>query len=181
MPDYQLSKIYKLWSPSTNLIYIGSTTQTIAQRLAEHIKTYRRFKNGKGNNITSYKILECEDYKIELIENYPCNNREQLFKKEGEHIKNINCVNKCIMGKTQEEYKEERKENYENNKEIVLQTMKNYYENNKEIIKQKTRQYTIANNEKLKEYRKAYREKNKEKIKKEKKEYREKKKLEQKK
>lgn len=174
MPDYQVSKIYKLWSPSTNLIYIGSTTQTIAQRLAEHVKSYRRFKNGKGNNITSFKILECEDYKIELIELYPCNNREQLFKKEGEYIKNIDCINKCIMGKTDEDYKEERKIDYETNKEIVLQNMKNYYQTNKEIIKQKTRQYRKKNKEKIEEYFKQYREKNKEKIKKEKKEYAEK-------
>jgi hypothetical protein len=30
MPDYQNSKIYKLWSPSKNLIYYGSTVETLA-------------------------------------------------------------------------------------------------------------------------------------------------------
>ena len=171
MPDYNDAKIYKLWSPSTNLIYIGSTTQTIAQRLAEHIAVYKCFKNGKGNFITSFKVLECEDYKIELLELYPCNNRTQLHKKEGEYIKSLECVNKKIEGRTKKEYEEDNKEKikeynknnkkrnkylkeynkkkYETNKEIVLQDMKNYYQTNKEIIKQKTRQYREKNKEKI--------------------------------
>jgi hypothetical protein len=154
MPVYRLSKIYKLWSPSTNLIYIGSTTQTIAQRLAEHIAVYKCFKNGKGNFITSFKILECEDYKIELIELYPCNNRTQLHKKEGEYIRSLDCVNKKIEGRTKKEYE---KENKDKNKEKRDKYLIEYNKKNKERIKEY--------NEKNKEKRKEYYEKNKDKLK----------------
>ena len=171
MPDYQLSKIYKLWSPSTNLIYIGSTTQTIAQRLADHLRNYKQFKNGKYNYTTSYKILECEDYKIELIELYPCNNREQLFKKEGEHMKNIDCVNKCIIGKTRKEYRLDNKEKIkkykDTHKEQIKENYKEYYENNKDKFKEHNKEFYENNKDKMTEYYK----KNKEKIKEKSKEY----------
>jgi predicted GIY-YIG superfamily endonuclease len=43
MPDYQKGKIYKLWSPSKNLVYYGSTTQSISQRLADHLKNFKTY------------------------------------------------------------------------------------------------------------------------------------------
>ena len=61
MPDYQKAKIYKLWSPSQNLVYYGSTTQTLSQRLADHIKKKRL---NIGGQYTSYLVLDCEDYKM---------------------------------------------------------------------------------------------------------------------
>jgi hypothetical protein len=54
------------------------------------------------------------DVRIELIEEYPCDNKIQLNKKEGEHIRNNTCLNRCIPGRT----KKEREKKYrENNKE----------------------------------------------------------------
>jgi len=43
MPNYQKSKIYKLWSPSKNLVYYGSTTETISRRLSKHLTDYNRY------------------------------------------------------------------------------------------------------------------------------------------
>ena len=106
MPDYQKAKIYKLWSPSQNLVYYGSTTQTLSQRLADHIKKKRL---NIGGQYTSYLVLDCEDYKMELVEAYPCNNREQLAKKEGEYVKNNKCVNIRVEGRTMKEWYEENK------------------------------------------------------------------------
>jgi len=141
MPDYQKSKIYKLWSPSKNLVYIGSTTQSISQRLAEHISHKKR--NTKDCN--SYLVLEYEDYKMELLEEYPCNNKQQLLKKEGEYIRNNECVNKHIAGRTREEYwntyyknnQEHLKEYKKNNQEHIKQHRQKYYEDNKEDILEK--------------------------------------------
>jgi hypothetical protein len=36
MPDYSNGKIYKLWSPQGEEIYIGSTVNTLPKRKAEH-------------------------------------------------------------------------------------------------------------------------------------------------
>jgi hypothetical protein len=151
MPDYSKGKIYKLWSPSKNLVYYGSTVQTLPQRLAKH-------KNGNNNNrkCTSSLILACEDYKMELIEEYSCNNKQQLYNKEGEYIKNNECVNKVINGRTRIEYaKEYRIKNREKRNEYNKQ----YIENNKEQNKEYHKQYRIDNKEQIKEYLEANKEK----------------------
>ena len=134
MPDYKNSKIYKLVSPHTDKIYIGSTTQILSQRLSQH----KRTKTTK-----SHFLFELGDVKIILIEDCPCNRKEELLKKERYYIENFDCLNKCIPGR---KYKE-------------------YYQDNKKIIREKTKDYLIEynknNEDKLKIYRKKYYEKNK--------------------
>ena len=130
MANYQNAKIYKLWSPSKNLVYYGSTTQTLTERLSKHLHNY---KNNK--NIASELVLKSPDYKIELLEHYPCNNRQELCKKEGEYIKANECVNKHIAGRTMKEYYKDNIENYKqynkNNKERIKQYYKEYYKKNR--------------------------------------------------
>jgi hypothetical protein len=125
MPNYQKGKIYKLWSPSKNLVYYGSTVQTISLRLLGHLSK----KKDKTYNCSSFVILDCDDYKIELVEEYPCNNRQELMKKEGEYIKNNDCVNKYIAGRTKMEYD---KIKYHKNREALLIKRKKYHQENKE-------------------------------------------------
>ena len=121
MPDYSKGKIYKLWSPSTGLTYIGSTCQSIAMRLAGHVRSKKCHDIGKYNYVTSFEILEYNDYRIDLIEEYPCENRMQLNKREGEIITQIDCINKNIAGRTQKQY-------YEANKETLNKQSKQYRE-----------------------------------------------------
>jgi predicted ATP-dependent protease len=143
MPDYQKSKIYKLWSPSKNLVYYGSTTQAISQRFNEHISRYKKYteNNNYCGCTRSFEILKYEDYKIELIEDYPCNNKQQLLKKEAEYIKNNNCVNKEIPLRTKKEWEQD-------NKELIKKKRKIYDNERKEQVKEK--------NESKKEERKIY-------------------------
>ena len=141
MPDYQKGKIYKLISPSKNLVYYGSTIQSLSQRLSTHRRN--------NNKCMSKLVLECEDYKIELVEEYPCNNKQQLEKKEGEYIKNNNCVNRCIAGRTPKEW---YKDNAEKNREIKKQ----YYIVNADKCKEYNKQYNIANANKISERKKQY-------------------------
>jgi len=127
MPDYSKGKIYKLWSPSTGLTYIGSTCQSIAMRLAGHVRNKKCHDIGKYNYVTSFEILEYNDYRIDLLEEYPCENRMQLNKREGEIITQIDCINKNIAGRTQKQY-------YEANKDEIREWHKHYYEANKETL-----------------------------------------------
>ena len=55
---------------------------------------------------------------------YPCENKEQLNKWEGEIIREIGTVNKTVTGRTHKEY-------YETNKGKLLDKMKEYRQNNK--------------------------------------------------
>jgi len=134
MPDYKNSKIYKLWSPEGDEIYIGSTTQNLARRKVGH----------KTDNCKSRLLFEkYTDVRIELLEEYPCDNKEQLAKKEGEYIRNNICVNKSIPDRTNKEW-------YEDNKEKRKEIMDNWYKNNKEHYKE----YYENNKEKILEYMK---------------------------
>ena len=48
--------------------------------------------------------FDVENRKIVLIEEYPCQNRKQPEKKEGEYNENDkNCLSKCIAGRTRKE------------------------------------------------------------------------------
>jgi len=160
---YENSKIYKLWCAETDMIYIGSTTTPLYKRLYEH--------KHKSNICRSCELFKLSnDVKIELIENYKCNNKEELCKREGELIRENKeiCVNLKIAGRTRKEYREE-------NKEKLREQNKEYYENNKERIKEYHKEYQKeyyeTHKERIKEYDKIYRETNKETIKEQKKEY----------
>jgi predicted GIY-YIG superfamily endonuclease len=84
MSKYQNSKIYKLVSPHTDEIYIGSTTQRLCHRLSGHKSDCKKIKNKS----TSSKLFELGEVKIILIEECPCDNKEQLLKRERHHIEN---------------------------------------------------------------------------------------------
>jgi hypothetical protein len=171
MPDYQKSKIYKLWSPSKNLVYYGSTTETISRRLSAHLYDYNKYNNNKTSSryINSFKILECPDYKIELVELYPCNNRQQLCKKEGEYIRENECVNHNVAGRTSKEYCIE-------NPDKIKATQKKFYDNNTEKRNKYSKEYIVLwrqeNADKIREYQKKYRDANADKIREYQKKYR---------
>jgi len=148
MPNYQNGKIYTIRSRSReDLIYVGSTTRRLSERLGQHKRAPAK---------TSSKcIIEIGDSYIELYENFSCNSREELNKREGDIIRLINCVNKNIPGRCS-------KERYEDNKEEVLKNMKHYYKDNKVERLEKIKEYYEQNKEDRIKYAKEYRTKNNE-------------------
>ena len=42
--------------------------------------------------------------KIELVEEHSCNNRTELERQEGKHIRRRNCINKVVAGRTRKEW-----------------------------------------------------------------------------
>ena len=92
--DYSQGKIYKIVCNKTGLIYIGSTYRSLEQRLKEHEYDCKKYLDKKTNTfISSIYVTFNNDYKIELIENYPCKNRKELEEKEYYYINNIECIN----------------------------------------------------------------------------------------
>jgi hypothetical protein len=153
MPDYQQGKIYAVRSHLTTDIYIGATCNQLSVRMAQHRSAF------KSNKLLckSFKIIEKGDAYIELIEAFPCNNKDELNKKEGELIRaSLHCVNCRIEDRTKEEYRETHKEQ-------TKQHNKQYRETHQEEVKQYMKEYR-KDNEELKKKKKDYYEKNKEKI-----------------
>ena len=135
--DYKNGKIYKIVDIGYTKMYIGSTTQPLYKRFSCHKRNYISWKNNKHNKVMVYDIFEefgFDNCKIELIEECPCENRMELNRKEGEFIRNNECVNKCIAGRTKQEY-------YKINKNEILEKQKKHYEANKDRIIERQKKY----------------------------------------
>jgi hypothetical protein len=159
MPDYSKGKIYKLTSSNSNDIYIGSTVLNLCKRKGHHISNYKGFLLNKKPYMTSFKIIELGgDIDICLLEEYPCNNKEQLHQRERFHIENNICVNKNIPSRPKNEY---QKLYRELNKEKKKWYQNLYRELNKEKEKEYQKLYRELNKEKQREYMKIYYEKKK--------------------
>tara|TARA_R110001599_G_scaffold327406_1_gene540340 strand:- start:9 stop:536 length:528 start_codon:yes stop_codon:yes gene_type:complete len=137
---YQEGKIYKIVCNITNEIYYGSTIQTLEKRLISH-KTRK--------SCVSRNIINRDNYKIELIKDYPCNNLKELEEEESNYIRNNICINKQIPNRTDKEWREDNKEklkqdkknwyknNYQEKKDTYNKNQREYYEKNKEEINKK--------------------------------------------
>ena len=145
MVNYNNGKIYKLECLTTGLIYIGSTTKHyLSERMSQHKYDYEKYKKGEMHYISSFDILENDNYIIGLLDAINCNTKDELLAREGYYIKTIQCVNKHIVGRTKKEYRqdnieeitEKRKQHYQENKEKNNRNSKNYYNDNKKTIKE---------------------------------------------
>jgi hypothetical protein len=169
MPDYSKSKIYAVKSPNIEKWYLGATTQSLCQRMTGH-----RIRK----STRSREIIDAGDAYIELIELFPCNNIDELTKRERELIlqHKDQLVNITIPLRTRKEY-------YHDTIERRIELSKKYKEDHKEDIKnykckqlEYIREYINKNKDKINEKRRELYEKNKEEINRKQREYRKKKK-----
>jgi len=167
MNRYANGKIYMIESASAGLVYYGSTCLPLHKRFFAHKQNYGYFQKGKYHYVTSFKILDHEDNKIVLVEEFPCENKQQLLAREAYYIRTQNCVNKCVPNRTQEEHyednKEKRKQYREDHQENINEYQKQYYENNKEYFQNHSKQYYEDNKKELQDKRKKRYNDNKEK------------------
>ena len=129
---YEKGKIYKLTINECNLIYYGSTCETLTKRL---------YKHKQHKNTSAKQLFDISDnVQITLVEDFPCERKEQLLARERFYIQNNDCVNKNIPGRTLLEWKND-------NKERVDLINKRYRENNQNVIKERKHQYYLNNKE----------------------------------
>jgi hypothetical protein len=165
--DYSKGKIYKIVDLDSNECYIGSTCEpTLAKRLAKHVSGYKSYLKDKSNYVTSFKIIQNDDYDIVLIENYPCNSKDELHARESYYSQNMDCVNKVkhqglmnMIGKV-----EYNKQHYEANKKQIIEKNKQYCEQHKDQIKQYREQQYEQHKDQILEQNKQYYKANKEQI-----------------
>jgi len=134
MVNYLNAKIYRIVCNESGRQYIGSTTIKLSTRLSQHKKL---FKSGKSG--TSKEVLKNGDYNIILLEDYPCDRKEQLLQRERYYIETMECVNK----------------------KIPLQTQHEWYMNNREEYIARQTAWNNENKERLKEYQKTFQDKKK--------------------
>ena len=136
MVNYKNAKIYKIVCNVTRLVYVGATCEKyLSNRLAGHCSQYKCYLSKTNKNyITSFKVLENNDFYIELLEKANCSDKDELKKIEGQWIRKCNCVNKRVEDRTKQEYKKIYKQL---NKEQIKEQDKEYYLKNKELIREK--------------------------------------------
>ena len=151
MTFYEKSIIYKLKKnddyDDVN-IYIGSTTK-FKNRKYQH-KCSCNNENDTNHNYMVYQYIRenggWNEWVMIPIEEYPCENKNQLKIRERYHIDLLRpTLNKQLPTRTEKEYwgdnkekKQEIQKRYcENNKEKLNKYHKDYYETNKEKVEER--------------------------------------------
>ena len=129
MPNYATGKIYKILNSVDDHVYVGSTINTLSRRMAQH---RANMKTRTCNMYNHMNVLGHAEFYIELIENYPCDSKEELLAKEGKWIRQIGTLNKQIAGRSQQQY-------YDDNKDQIAQKIKDFRADNPEEVRAKQR------------------------------------------
>lgn len=175
MVNYQLGKIYciEAINGDPNDVYIGSTTKKLlSDRYAQHKYEFKTKPNATIRSCLLFHKYGIDGCRIVLIENFPCESKNELHAREAYHIRNNQCVNKTIPLRSKKEYYNDNRENileyqvkYRANDENKIKIQENgfrYRENNKEHIKNINRNYGIKNKIKINIKKKIYAEKKRE-------------------
>jgi hypothetical protein len=176
MPAYSKGKIYKIVVDTQEEYkpYVGSTIQTLSNRMSEHRSGYKYKKNicSSFNLFERFGVDKC---KIILIEEYSCDTHEQLLSRERYWFDNIECCNKMKPFITKEErieydkkYNEQHKEHYkkwrDEHKEQLAEYYKEWYEQHKEKVAELGKIYREQHKDQIAERNKIYRDEHKEEI-----------------
>ena len=174
--SYPTGTVYKIICYlDSDIIYIGSTFNSLRNRWQEHKSDFRKYLDGKNSCISIYPYFEkygIENFKIIKVKEYECyrQNRSDMRHLNVYEALWINktkgCVNKVvpfyIQKLSNKQYREQNKEQIrkqrktyreQNKDELKIQKKKFYDENRHKILQQK-KQYQIENKEQIRERRK---------------------------
>ena len=104
------AKIYKIVDNTNNNIYIGSTCDSLKNRLSKHKASYKRFLKGLFPIVKSFDIIKNNDYQIELLENCDIKTKQELLTRERYYIENNECLNKVIPSRSIKEWRIDNKD-----------------------------------------------------------------------
>ena len=144
---YENGVIYMIKNKTddTKEYYIGSSYE-FKRRCMKH-KSDCNNENGKNYNCKVYKYIRdnggWNEWKIILMYDYPCKNRNELELEEQQAVKEYkSTLNTRFPARTKKEY-------YQDNKEKILQKKKDFYQKNKEKLSQKEKERYEANKEEI--------------------------------
>ena len=135
MPDFSKAKIYKLVSNKSSDVYIGSCLVELSKRFSVH-------KCKSNTCISKSMFVDDAVISIVLIEDCPCDNKNQMKARELHYITTLQCINKnkpyisdiqIINGDNKEWQKQYRLEHAEQ-----IKQQKQQYYLNKKLIAQTT-------------------------------------------
>jgi group I intron endonuclease len=134
MPDYSNGTIYKIVNIANNneCVYVGSTCKLLCRRISDH-----RY-NAKIKTCPIYLEMNehgIENFKIVLVESYPCSNKQELTAREQHWIEQLKPKCNKQRAVADPEYdKKWNKEYYQKNKEYENERCRQYREKNREYL-----------------------------------------------
>jgi group I intron endonuclease len=120
--DFRKGKIYKITNDYNDDVYVGSTCDTLVKRFSSHKKNANQHKNRTFSVLINE--IGFDRFRIELIENFPCEDKYQLRQREGYYIREIGTLNMLVAGRTSQESNKLGEET-----EAIKETRKQYREN----------------------------------------------------
>lgn len=148
---YSKGKIYRLVNSVDSEEYVGSTCDTLAKRLYNHKKKARQRASTVYNHLNN---IGFENVSIVLVEEYPCENKMQLERRERYWIEQMQPrLNHRIPTRTMKEWYASY---YADNKNEVLQKQSEYRANNRDEINKRARDVRANNIESRREYQREY-------------------------
>jgi hypothetical protein len=186
--DYKNGRIYQILNKVNKDVYVGSTCQPLSKRMAKHRMDMLSKTKLHRPLYTKMNQLGSDCFYIELLEEYPCESKEQLRKREGHYIRELGTLNTLQAGRTQKEWTVENKEHvkehaheyyletkdkhaekckayYEGHKPQIQEYHKDYYQTHKEEQSQKQKDRYQEKKEIILERNRKYKEENKDKLK----------------
>ena len=158
MPDFSKGKIYKLVSNKSSDVYIGSCLVDLSKRLYGH-------KKPSNTCVSKSMFVDDAIISIVLIEDYACENKNQLKARELHYITTLECINinkPFITDVNYDDKKEWHKQYQANYNETHKEQKAQYRETNKEQRAEKAKQYNATNKEHIAQYQAQYNETHKE-------------------
>ncbi len=116
--DYSQAKIYKITNDFNNDIWIRTTCDTLVKKFSVH--KAEAIRNVRKDCIIQNTIREYgfDRFRIQLVEDFPCEDVYQLRQRQGHHIREMKAINKYADSK---DYYEQNKEQInEHTSEIVV-------------------------------------------------------------
>ncbi len=99
MSEIFQGRIYKIYSPQTSDVYVGSTITSLRERFRKHKTHYRMHLANKYCYLYAFKVVQFEDAVIELLHEGVFHTIADLYRLEGEYIGTLpNACNKNIAG-----------------------------------------------------------------------------------
>ena len=107
MGDYNKGKIYQIKNTIDDDVYVGSTIAPLSRRMVKH-----KYSAKQQTHYPLYQKMNeygFDKFFMELIEEYPCNNKEELRAREGHYIRERATLNHLVAGRTIKQWREHHK------------------------------------------------------------------------
>ncbi len=141
MRDYSKGQIYIIRNHVDDRVYIGSTTQTLAQRMSSHRRCYTSEGKKDYKIYKAFAELGVDKFYIERLEEFPCNDVQALVSREGYYIRlydSFNAgLNGRIEGRTDAEYLEVGRKYMANKRATDIEYLKKSLEYTKKYLADK--------------------------------------------